>query len=157
MNIYDLLKEQAVNDNIFSLVVGGVVIKNNKVLLLKRSDDRFMQNFYEFPSGKLEFGETIEECLYRHINEELNVNVKTIKNYIGFFDYLSKNGKSVRQYNFEIELCDEDKISLSNEHSDMKYFNINDCSQLIDISDEVYYTISMTISNKVLGGKIYEH
>ena len=57
-------------------VVGAVLIKNNKILLPKRSANlKKMPNKYEFPGGKVEKGESLKEGLKRELKEELNINV----------------------------------------------------------------------------------
>ena len=52
MQIYDILKQKAIEDKIYSLVLGGVIVNDGKILLIKRADNQFMKNLYEFPSGK---------------------------------------------------------------------------------------------------------
>ena len=57
-------------------VVGAVLVKNNKILLPKRSANlKKMPNKYEFPGGKVEQGESLKEGLKRELKEELNINV----------------------------------------------------------------------------------
>lgn len=57
-------------------VVGSVLIKNNKILLPKRSANlKKMPNMYEFPGGKIEKGETLKEGLKRELQEELSIDV----------------------------------------------------------------------------------
>jgi 8-oxo-dGTP diphosphatase len=57
-------------------VVGAVLIKNNKVLLPKRSANlKKMPNKYEFPGGKVEKGESLKEGLKRELKEELSIDV----------------------------------------------------------------------------------
>lgn len=57
-------------------VVGAVLIKNNKILLPKRSANlKKMPNKYEFPGGKVEKGESLKEGLKRELKEELNIDV----------------------------------------------------------------------------------
>lgn len=150
MQIYDILKQKAVEDKIYSLVLGGVVVSNEKILLVKRADNQFMKNLYEFPSGKLEFGETFKQCLERHIQEELNCHIKNILGYAGHFDYLSDKGQLVRQYNFIVEVENLNDILLSSEHTNYGFFSVNECDNLIDISDEILYTINMVLSNRIL-------
>tara|TARA_B100000035_G_C21035720_1_gene570842 strand:- start:5678 stop:6043 length:366 start_codon:yes stop_codon:yes gene_type:complete len=45
--------------------------KDNKILLALRKDNEC----WEFPGGKLEKNETIEECLQREWSEELNLEI----------------------------------------------------------------------------------
>ena len=62
-------------------VAGIVPIKNgfafmHRVGVLKRKD---YQEYYTFPGGGLEEGETLEEGVIREIKEEFGINVKVIK------------------------------------------------------------------------------
>lgn len=57
-------------------VVGAVLLRNNNILLPKRSNKlKKMPNKYEFPGGKVEKNETLKEALQRELNEELLINV----------------------------------------------------------------------------------
>lgn len=53
----------------------GVVWKEGQILIAKRSKDQF----WEFPGGHIEPGETPEQCLVREMKEELNIIVKVEK------------------------------------------------------------------------------
>ena len=54
-------------------VTAAIILKNKKVLIAQRSkDDRFKLK-WEFPGGKIETGETSEECLKRELLEELSI------------------------------------------------------------------------------------
>ena len=54
--------------------VGGIIIKNKKVLVVRK---KTKENFPEFiiPGGKRETGETDVETLQREIQEEVNLKV----------------------------------------------------------------------------------
>ena len=65
-------------------VVGGILIHNEKILLVKRSNNlKVMPNKYEFPGGKVEMGETLQEALIRELKEELSIDIN-LKNIIEF-------------------------------------------------------------------------
>ena len=65
-------------------VVGGIIKKDQKVLICRRNLKQPMPGFWEFPGGKIEFGETEKECLRRELKEELDIDSKVgtlISNY----------------------------------------------------------------------------
>ncbi|MCF7847929.1 MAG: A/G-specific adenine glycosylase [Kiritimatiellales bacterium] len=61
------------------IIVGAAVIGNRKgeVLIAQRKIDDMLGGLWEFPGGKQEPGETIQECIVREIKEELGVNIQT--------------------------------------------------------------------------------
>ncbi len=58
------------------LVTAGVLIRNGRVLVARRKAGSHLAGFWEFPGGKLEPGESPEECLARELREELGVSVR---------------------------------------------------------------------------------
>jgi 8-oxo-dGTP diphosphatase len=56
-------------------VICGIIIKDGKVLAARRSAKMKLPLKWEFPGGKLQAGETEEECLKREIKEELNIEI----------------------------------------------------------------------------------
>ena len=48
---------------------------DGRILISKRPEGKHMPGFWEFPGGKLEIGETPEECLIREIKEEIDINL----------------------------------------------------------------------------------
>ena len=59
-------------------VTAAVILKNNKVLIAQRAPDENLAGKWEFPGGKIERGETPQECLKREIREELDVNIEVL-------------------------------------------------------------------------------
>lgn len=57
--------------------IGVAVIWNEQgqVLIDRRRADGLLGGLWEFPGGKIEPGETIEECIKREIQEEIGVNI----------------------------------------------------------------------------------
>lgn len=90
----------AVSAGIERFVVGALLVRDNKVLLLKRSSDDFMGGMFELPSGKVEPGESLLGALRREVKEESGLSIKRIEQYLGYFDYQSGSGKPTRQFNF---------------------------------------------------------
>ncbi|MBO8138350.1 MAG: 8-oxo-dGTP diphosphatase MutT [Desulfotomaculum sp.] len=60
-------------------VAAAIIQKDNKVLIAKRKAGDKLANKWEFPGGKIEKGETPEECLVREIYEEFEINISVTK------------------------------------------------------------------------------
>ena len=60
-------------------VSAGLIWKNGMVLTAKRPKGSHLEGFWEFPGGKQEKGESLEDCLEREIEEELGLRVKAVK------------------------------------------------------------------------------
>lgn len=79
------------NKKPFFQVAAGLIWKNGKVLIAKRSEGGHLGGFWEFPGGKLERGESLEDCLEREIEEELGLKIKADKALMTVdYDYGSK-------------------------------------------------------------------
>ncbi|MBT8042317.1 MAG: 8-oxo-dGTP diphosphatase MutT [Pontiella sp.] len=61
------------------IIVGAAVVTNRKgeVLIAQRRAEDMLGGLWEFPGGKQEAGETIQQCIVRELREELGVNVRT--------------------------------------------------------------------------------
>jgi 8-oxo-dGTP diphosphatase len=54
-------------------VTAAIAIKNKHVFLARRAQDQKLAGFWEFPGGKVEPDETLQECLIRELQEEFGV------------------------------------------------------------------------------------
>ena len=57
-------------------VAAAIIIKDNKILIARRKDNQYFRDKWEFPGGKIEKGETPEECLQREVKEEFDITVR---------------------------------------------------------------------------------
>jgi 8-oxo-dGTP diphosphatase len=63
------------NDTEYMTVTAAVIRKDDKVLIAKRKR-AFMGSPWEFPGGKAENNETLQECLKRELREEFDIDVE---------------------------------------------------------------------------------
>ncbi len=56
-------------------VAAGLIAHEGRYLITRRKAGVHLGGFWEFPGGKREPGETLEECLHRELWEELNVTI----------------------------------------------------------------------------------
>lgn len=99
-------------------VVGGILIKEEKIILTKRASSvKNFPNYWEFPGGKVENGETLIQALIRELQEELNIIVNE-KSVIGF----PNNQLKTEQFTLTLFLINqwENEITLDPKiHSEM--------------------------------------
>lgn len=61
-------------------VVGAIIENENReILCALRGPEMTLPNYWEFPGGKIEQGESKEEALKREIQEELGCTIKVFK------------------------------------------------------------------------------
>jgi 8-oxo-dGTP diphosphatase len=101
----------------FIILVKVMILKDDKLLVLKRSPHDSFLGKWDFLGGNLEPGENIEATIYREAKEEANLDIKNIK----LFDVSAVKNAVVIIYqtnNFKGEV----KIDLK-EHSEFKWIN----------------------------------
>ena len=54
-----------------------ILLKKNKILTTKRPAGKPFSNYWEFPGGKLERGESSYDAIIRELEEELGIKVKS--------------------------------------------------------------------------------
>lgn len=80
----------------FHVGVYGILIQDNKILLIKKSRGAY-KGMFDLPGGSIEFGEKTEEALKREFIEETDI-ILSDYNFIGhneyFCDYLNDANES---------------------------------------------------------------
>jgi len=61
------------------LVTAAIIKHNDLILIAQRKENADQALKWEFPGGKLEPGESPEQCLVREIHEELGLTIEVIK------------------------------------------------------------------------------
>lgn len=57
-------------------VTGAIIQRENKFLICRRGPNEKAAGLWEFPGGKLEISETLEDCILRELKEELDIDAE---------------------------------------------------------------------------------
>ena len=57
-------------------VTAAVIVERGAVLLMRRKPGQALEGMWEFPGGKLEDGESLQQCLERELTEELGIRAR---------------------------------------------------------------------------------
>jgi len=117
---------------VICLFVSGAVIKNKKALLLHRKDP----NVWEFPSGRIEYGEHPSETAKREVKEETGLDVTVEK--------LLAIGSTIRpDKEHEIVLCflckpKKGKVILGEkDHTEYKWLTLDEIKKIKNLATSV--------------------
>ncbi|MBF0480726.1 MAG: (deoxy)nucleoside triphosphate pyrophosphohydrolase [Desulfovibrionaceae bacterium] len=58
-------------------VVAGILWRNGRYLAVRRPEGKILAGFWEFPGGKVQPGESLQNALIRELQEELGVTPQT--------------------------------------------------------------------------------
>lgn len=61
------------------LIGVGICMREGKVLIARRHEKQMLAGLWEFPGGKIENGETEEECILREMREETGLTVELVR------------------------------------------------------------------------------
>lgn len=148
MDFYSYLIEQAKKDGVQKLVAGGIVLNDQRaILVMTRKLDDFLGGIDELPSGHLENNETIVQALQREIKEETGMDILRIESYLNYFDYFSQSGKKTRQFNFVIIPTACSRVVLT-EHTAYRWQTAEQAVANPKITDEVKSCIRIFQANE---------
>ena len=108
------------------LVVGALIVKNNKILICQRSLDNDHPLKWEFPGGKVKTQEEPYQALKREINEELKIS---IGHPIYLCDYMFEYKDLDKKVKLFFYLINEYSGEISNNvHNQLKWIEIKQLS-----------------------------
>jgi len=106
------------------VVVGGVIVNENKVLIVQRaSDEEAYTDLWELPSGKKEPLEKVTDAIIREVKEETGLTTEIIK-MVDVFNFSVEKPdetRDVTQINFLLKLIGSSEVKLSEEHQNFAW------------------------------------
>lgn len=123
------------DDYNFKFRVSGLIIRNNKILLVDMDDSGFLC----LPGGYVELGETTEEAVKRELIEEIGEDIM-VKKYLGVVEnyFINKFSKKMHEISFyylmDFVSCDIEESNFTliendkghNIKLDFKWINIDE-------------------------------
>ncbi len=95
----------------------AIVLKDNQILLMHRINNG--KEYYVFPGGGVEEGETFEETAIRETQEEMSVKVETRK-LLYHICYVAENKESEQYFYLAKYVAGNPQLSPGNELTDMQ-------------------------------------
>ncbi len=94
----------------FKVAVSAFIVKRNRILLLKRSENAdFLPGTWEVPGGTIEEGETIKQGVARETKEEAGLTIIPSE-LLGYFEYTDGKNRKSLNLNFLCKMEDESEI-----------------------------------------------
>ncbi len=104
------------------IAVDGVLIKDNKILLIKRKNEPF-KGKWALPGGFVEYGERVEEAVLREFEEEVGIKAR-IKKLLGVYSDPARDPRGhIISIVFLLEAEGEPKAG--DDAADAKFFNLD--------------------------------
>lgn len=77
VRVVDADQPRSSDRSLVQVAVGVLVRADGAFLLTSRPEGKAYAGYWEFPGGKLEVGETIEEALRRELQEEIGITIQS--------------------------------------------------------------------------------
>ena len=103
-------------------VTAALIERDGKMLIAQRRRGEYLELKWELPGGKVEDGETPEECLRREMAEEFMVNVE-VGDFMGSIIH-SYSDLTVCLMAYRVELLSE--VSVMNNHEKVLWVNVSE-------------------------------
>jgi 8-oxo-dGTP diphosphatase len=127
-------------------IVVGVVIRDNKILLLQRKNEPYI-GYWAFPGGKIEPHEHVREAAMREIQEETGI-ATTFESYDGFVSEIVEENNAVL-YHFLIHICRLNPLSssiTSTHEGEVAWFNLDELDTLHIVHSDLLMIKQMVLS-----------
>lgn len=105
-------------------VAAALITQGDKFLIAKRAVGRHLADFWEFPGGKIEKGETASEACRREILEELNCRVSVDSYFLSCHHEYEDLTVDLDLY--ICHLLDGEEPQLSDSHSELQFITADE-------------------------------
>jgi 8-oxo-dGTP diphosphatase len=132
----DKIREQGTTDGVTHFATGVAVMRDGKVLVVRRVADDWPGGQYELPGGGVDDGEAFAHCVVREVQEETGLTVTRIVGMVDGFDYQTARKPKARQLNVIVEVAPGDVVLDPKEHDAFLWVGSDEVDGLY-ASDEI--------------------
>jgi 8-oxo-dGTP diphosphatase len=150
MNLFSekSFRKSAESDGITHITTGIAVVRDGKILIVRRAAADYLGGQYELPGGGVDEGETITESAIRETKEETGLIVSKVITAFDGFDYTTDRKPRVRQINFLVETGAGDVRLNPDEHDRFMWADLDtDLTNLMSDDMQNCVTKALRISN----------
>ena len=101
----------------------AILVHNQKIFIAQRNIAKHMGGMWEFPGGKLEAGETLQECVARELMEEFGKEITVGEKFMDYSYTYPEKGEF--HLNAFWCTCSDEKMEPT-EHMDYKWVSISE-------------------------------
>lgn len=109
----------------YPVSIKGIIFINNKIVLLKNEREE-----WELPGGRIEIGESPEDCVIREIQEELGINCQVDRIIDSWMYNVVEKYVFITTYLCKKTSIDPNIITISNEHKEVRLFTPSEIDDL---------------------------
>ncbi len=103
-------------------VTGAIIQEGNKFLICRRGPSEKAAGLWEFPGGKLEINESLEDCILRELKEELDIDAELHS----LYDNYRFKSKDVIYDLYFFKIKEYSGNMLKTVHDEMKWVELKD-------------------------------
>ena len=130
------------------LTVDGVILKEKKILLIKRKNKPF-KGKWALPGGFVEYGERVEESVIREVYEETGLKTK-INDLIGVYSDPNRDPRGHTISVVYILDIKDGELKSGDDAADVKFFNLKELPELAFDHDIIISDIIRRFDQNVL-------
>lgn len=129
-------------------VTAAIICKGEKFLICQRPLGKNCEFLWEFPGGKIEPGETAEDCIVRECQEELGVTLWVLRKLTEVtYDY---PGRTVHLHFFVCEIAAGELTK--HEHSAFKWITVDETSDYTFCPADAKMLSEVNLRDILIGG-----